>query len=81
MVRLSMVIDRLKSDDPLWGTAKLMAAITPVQDKKVDGTWRVPQPEEMKSGAFWVWKRLGLDTRIIPATGWAYKAIAAYRAE
>jgi hypothetical protein len=69
------------SDDPLWGTAKLMAAITPVQEKKVDGTWREPQPEEMKAGAFWVWKRLGLDTRIIPATGWAYKTIAAYRAE
>jgi hypothetical protein len=81
MIRLSMVIDRLLSDDPLWGTAKVMAAITPVQDKNADGTWRKPHPSEMKAGAWWVWQRTGLAERILPATGWAYKAIGAYRAE
>eukprot|EP00038_Savillea_parva_P017349 m.19967 g.19967 ORF g.19967 m.19967 type:complete len:612 (+) comp3738_c0_seq1:432-2267(+) len=81
MIRLSMVIDRLKSDDPLWGTAKIMAAMTPVQEKNADGSWKKPKPEDMRKGALWVWQKTGLVDRLIPATGWAYKSIAAYRAE
>mmetsp|Transcript_6180 Transcript_6180/g.15875 ORF Transcript_6180/g.15875 Transcript_6180/m.15875 type:complete len:617 (+) Transcript_6180:122-1972(+) len=81
MIRLSMIIDRLKSDDPLWGTAKILAAVTPIQEKNPDGSWRAPKAREMKEGAYWVWQKAGLADRIIPGTGWAARAVAIYRAE
>eukprot|EP00040_Diaphanoeca_grandis_P019646 m.103921 g.103921 ORF g.103921 m.103921 type:complete len:576 (-) comp27529_c0_seq1:155-1882(-) len=81
MIRLSMVLEALKSDDPLWGTAKLLVPFQGRQKVTDEGEWLKPELDNIREGALWVYERLGLTDRLLPATGWAVKAVSTYRAE
>ena len=57
--------DRITSNDPLWGSAKIVAAL--------GGTGMAAKPSDLSGALKFLFHRLNLTDRLVPNTGWLAK--------
>jgi len=66
LVRLGIVYERITSNDPLWGSAKIVVAL--------GGTGMDATTSHLSKAVRFIFKRLQLTDRLVANTGWLAKA-------